>query len=215
MFKVFISHSRYDKEYCGAFESACNRVGLASFRSEFESVEKPPWKTIKGEIGKSRALFVLIGKELRNRQRRRRRDSIKYTNWLFTQNWISYEIGVASQRGKDVWVLSDSADINFPIPYLNNYYLWEGHLENPDQRQICSILKAYAESKGVKFDKTVKFTCPNPECRVSYNIPQVFPKGFRIRCPSCLRILEFSDGWLLNKNYPIQDHVRIIEEKTK
>ena len=153
-----------------------------------------------------------LGKELRNRQRRRRRDSIKYTNWLFTQNWISYEIGVASQRAKDVWVLSDSADINFPIPYLNNYYLWEGHLENPDQRQICRS-KAYAESKGVKFDKTVKFAQILNVESVTISL-KFFQKDSEINA-SCLRILEFSDGWLLNKNYPIQDHVRIIEEKTK
>ena len=66
MFKVFISHSRHDKEYCNAFDSACTRVGLKSFRSEFENIERPPWKTIKNEINKSSALFLLLGKNLEN-----------------------------------------------------------------------------------------------------------------------------------------------------
>jgi hypothetical protein len=215
MFKAFISHSRHDKDFCNAFDNACASVGLARFRSEFEDIEKPAWKTINREIKKSNALFVLIGEQLRKRQSNSLINNPKYTDWLFTQNWISYEIGFASQRRIDVWVVSDSPDINFPVIYLNNYYLWEGNLEKPEQRDICQILKAYSESRGIKFDNSVKFTCPNPECKASYNIPQVFPKGYRIRCPTCLRILEFSDGWLLSKNYPFQDHVRIIEEKNK
>jgi len=40
MVQVFISHSKYDKEFCGRFDSACARVGLESFRSEFEDIEK-------------------------------------------------------------------------------------------------------------------------------------------------------------------------------
>jgi hypothetical protein len=214
MFKVFISHSRHDKGYCDAFDSACSRVGLQSFRSEFEDIEKPAGKTIKNKINKSSAVFLLLGKKLRERQNTVL-DNPKHADWLFTQNWIAFEIGIAAHKGIDIWVLSDSTDINFPVPYLNYYYLWEGDLKKPEQRHIYQILKAYKESRGPKFDDPVEFTCPNPECKSNYNIPQPFSKGFRIRCPSCLKILEFSEGWLLNKNYPFQDHVRIIEEKTK
>lgn len=198
MFQAFISHSKYDKDFCNAFDNACASVGLERFRSEFEEIEKPSWKTINREIKKSNVLFVLIGEELRNRQRNCLIDNPEYTDWLFTQNWISYEIGVASQRHIDVWVVSDSAEINFPVIYLNSYYLWEGHLEKPEQRHICSFLRSYKESRGLWFDKSMKFTCSNSECKVSYNIPQPLPKGFRIRCPSCLKINEFENGWLLN-----------------
>lgn len=44
-------------------------------------------------------------------------------NWKHTQNWIAYEIGIASERLKDVWVLCDDVEINFPVPCLNNYAL--------------------------------------------------------------------------------------------
>jgi len=168
MFKVFISHSRHDKEYCNAFDSACTRVGLKSFRSEFENIERPPWKTIKNEINKSSALFLLLGKKLRERQRSVLVDTPEYTDWLFTQNWIAYEIGVASQRGIDIWVLSDSVDINSPVLYLNNYYLWEGDLEKPEQREILKILQGYSEYRRLKFDKKTSFTCQNPECKATY-----------------------------------------------
>lgn len=197
MFKVFISHSRHDVEYCNAFDSACARVGLRSFRSEFENIEKPPWMTIKSEINKSNALFLLLGKKLRERQRNVLVDTPGYTDWLFTQNWISFEIGVAAQKGIDIWVLSDSADINFPVLYLNNYYLWEGDLTNPNERELLRILKTYSEYRRVNFDKKAAFTCQNPLCRATYNIHQQFARGAQIKCPSCLKRNEFPEGWLL------------------
>ena len=213
-FKAFISHSQYDRDFCNAYDNACDSVGLKRLRSEFAEIEKPSWKTINREIQKCNVLFLLIGEQLRKRQRQRV-SSPKYTDWLFTQNWISYERGVASQNNTDIWVVSDSPDINFPVNYLNYYYLWEGHLEKPEQRQICSYLKAYKESIRIRFDNSVKFTCPNPNCRASYSIPQAFSKGAKIRCPSCLKILEFSEGWLLTKDKRFQENVRVIEENMK
>jgi hypothetical protein len=197
VFQIFISHSKYDKEFCNAFDSACASVGLKRFRSEFENIEKPAWKTIKKEIKKSNALFLLVGKELTNRQRRCLVDSPEYTDWLFTQNWISYEIGVASQKGIDVWVLCDSLDINFPVPYLNNYHVWGVHLEDPNQRNfILNVLKAYQSARRVEFDERFSFSCPN--CGATYNL--FFPpaKEFKLRCPTCFKTQNFPDGWLLD-----------------
>jgi hypothetical protein len=83
------------------------------------------------------------------------------------------------------------------VLYLNNYYLWEGDLEKPEQREILNVLKCYSEYRRLKFDKKTSFTCQNPECRATYNIHQALPKGYKIRCPSCLRITNFPEGWLL------------------
>lgn len=197
MFQVFISHSKYDKEFCNYFDSACASVGLKRFRSEFENIEKPAWKTIKKEIGKSNALFLLVGKELARRQRSCLIDNPEYTDWLFTQNWIAYEVGIASQKSIDVWVLCDSLDINFPVPYLNNYYPWGIHLEDVNQRGfILSILEAYQSWGNIKFDKKLRYTCPN--CGTSYNLFSPLAKGFKMRCPTCLKTQTFSDGWLLD-----------------
>jgi len=35
------------------------------------------------------------------------------------------------------------------------------------------------------------------DCEATYNIHQALPKGFKIRCPSCLKITDFPAGWLL------------------
>lgn len=101
MGKVFVSHNKYDEDFCNRFDLACASVGLERFRSEFEDIEKPAWKTINDEINHSNALFLLVGKELVNRQTV---TAVSYNtdSWIFTQNWISYEIGVASAQKKDV-----------------------------------------------------------------------------------------------------------------
>jgi ribosomal protein S27E len=197
MFQVFISHSKYDEEFCNAFDSACASVGLKRFRSEFENIEKPAWKTIKGEIKKSNALFLLVGKELAKRQSSCLVNSPENTDWLFTQNWISYEIGVASQRGIDVWVLCDPIDINFPVPYLNCYDPWGIHLKHPESRNfILTILNAYQNARRVEFDKRFIFKCA--DCGAAYNIFSRLEKEFKLRCPTCLKMQTFPNGWLLD-----------------
>ena len=197
MFQLFISHSKYDKEFCNKFDSACASVGLKRFRSEFESIEKPAWKTIRREIRKSEALFLLVGKELAKRQRSCLIDNPEYTDWLFTQNWIAYEIGVASQKGIDVWVLCDSIDINFPVPYLTIYHPWGVQLEDSDKRSfILWLLGAYQSGRRLEFGKKMSYNCP--DCGASYNIFFRMEKDTKIRCPTCLKLQTYSDGWLLD-----------------
>jgi hypothetical protein len=48
--QVFMSHTKLDGECCDRFDSAAARVGLKVFRSEFETIQSPAWKTIKDEI---------------------------------------------------------------------------------------------------------------------------------------------------------------------
>jgi hypothetical protein len=169
--QIFVSHSKYDKEFCNSFDSACAHVGLARFRSEFENIEKPAWKTINREIRKSNALFLLVGKELVKRQSICHNDNSTSSNWYFTQNWISYEIGVASQLRKDVWVLCDSLPINFPVPYLNNYAVSGINLTNPDDRRFFySLLESYKNGGLFGLHKKLCYSCANPDCRTSYNL---------------------------------------------
>lgn len=115
MSQVFVSHTKRDEKFCDEFDRVCAGVGIKRFRSEFETIPPPPWKTIKKAIDKSVALFFLVGKELVNSQ-----DSDD-PQWRYTQNWIAYEIGLACERGIDVWAICDDVLINFPMPYINNY----------------------------------------------------------------------------------------------
>lgn len=69
-----MSHTRSDKEFCSLFDTACARVGMRAFRSEFERILPPAWKTIRHQIINSSALFLLVGKELVNMQEKSLQD---------------------------------------------------------------------------------------------------------------------------------------------
>ncbi len=99
--------------YCNSFDSACARAGLQSFRSEFENIETPTWKTIKRELNQPSALFLFIGKKFTEIQRSLTVNTPEYASWALTQNWIACEIGVAAQTGIEVWVLCEDPDIYF------------------------------------------------------------------------------------------------------
>jgi hypothetical protein len=193
--KVFMSHSRRDKNYCDSFEKACRDAGLEVFRSEFENIEKPPWKTLKREISQSPVLFLLIGKEFTKIQKNLKIDTPEYHKWMATQNWIAYEIGVSAQKGIEVWVICEDGDIYFPVPYFTNIYFWEGKLADP---YLVNFLEIYSKNNYVLFDKRMRYTCSNSNCRITYNIIQPLAKGAKLKCPSCLKIMEFPEGFNLN-----------------
>jgi hypothetical protein len=195
--QVFISHSKRDKKYCLSFANACTSVGLDPFVYEFEDIKPPHWKTLQREISKSAVLFLLIGKEFNEIQK-----SLPPDVWRFTQNWIAYEIGVAAQKGIEVWVLCENTDINFPVPYFTNLYFWEG---NPDeQKELFFFLETYSQDKYFKFGEKMRHKCTNRNCRITYNIIQRLEKDVKIKCPSCLEINEFPEGFNVNTKQDIR-----------
>jgi hypothetical protein len=216
--KIFVSHSKYDKEFCDRFDSACAHVGLARFRSEFENIEKPAWKTINREIRKSNALFLLVGKELVKRQGACNTVNSTSSDWVFTQNWISYEVGVASQLRRDVWVLSESSLINFPVPYLNNYAFSSINLTKSDDRGFFySILRCYKDEGIFSLHRELQYSCTNPHCGASYNLWTPLENGAEIVCPTCLTIQSFPDGRFLERGVtfpaPIISKIKRIVRK--
>ncbi len=188
--KVFESHTKLDSEFCDVFDRACARVGIDAFRSEYESIELPAWQTIRNELRQSKALFLLVGKSLIDAQKTHSSD------WEYTQNWISYEIGIASQLGIDVWVLCDEVKINFPVPYLNNYVPYTIRKEE-NFKKFVSVLQDYANGKKYGLDSTDAVTCPWEECSISYNFDATVPKGGKIVCPCCLKPMVFHKGHLI------------------
>jgi len=178
--KVFESHTKLDSEFCDVFDRACARVGIDAFRSEYESIEPPAWQTIRNELRQSKALFLLVGKSLVDAQ------TTHSSDWEYTQNWISYEIGIACQLGIDVWVLCDGVNINFAVPYLNNYipYSIRGKENFPI---FVGMLQDYASGKKFGLNDIDKITCPYEDCSISYNLHAEVPKGEKIICPCCLR----------------------------
>ena len=80
--QVFVSHTKRDVNFCDAFDRVCARVGIKAFRSEFETIRVPAWKTIKKAINDSIALFFLVGKKLVEAQAQHWHDP----QWKYTQN---------------------------------------------------------------------------------------------------------------------------------
>jgi len=187
---VFLSHTKLDSAFCDRFDNICANVGIRRFRSEFAYIEKPSWRTIKEQLGKSRALFLLVGKQLVEQQA-----SPYNPDWRFTQNWISYEVGIAHQRNIDVWVVCDSVGINFPVPYFNNYK--PDGLEPPDAMEYMEfILGCYQRGQRFSFranQESLGIHCPT--CAIGFNLHSALQSGQVIICPQCLHEIEFLESF--------------------
>lgn len=182
---IFVSHTQKDVEFLDIFDRVCARVGIAAFRSEFENIKLPAWSTIKEAINKSKALFLLVGKKLVECQ------SYHESSWEFTQNWIAFEIGVACHKGIDVWVICDDVEMNFPVPYLNNYL--PVSIRHKDAFDfLIQSLKNYNSGIISNFpDPENVIECIYNDCKAKYNFPVDVSSGYTITCPQCLRKLEF------------------------
>jgi hypothetical protein len=181
-YQVFVSHTHKDKITCDKLDSIASRVGIRVFRSEYEHIPTPAWETIRVEMKLSKAMFLLVGPKLVEEQMKDSKE------WKFTQNWIAYEVGLACALGKDVWVVCDDVEINFPVPYFNNY-IADGLKASPDNL-LRKILKDYAEKKKFQFkeESDNAVCCPNGDCGAKFNYFEGTPKEeTHIVCPGCLR----------------------------
>jgi hypothetical protein len=191
-YQIFISHTKDDVGFCDQFDRAVARVGIKAFRSEFETIKTPQWKSIREAMDKSIAMFLLVGKELVAHQ------SNPTTDWKYTQNWIAYETGLACEKGIDVWVLcDDGVEINLPVPYFNNYGIF-GIASKRNFEFIKSVLDLY--NSGDTLTEPIKgkyIHCPHKECGIHFNLHSQLPEGKIIKCPQCLRDMEFKKGFHL------------------
>lgn len=203
-YQVFMSHTKQDKDFCDKFDIACARVGIKAYRSEFEELETPAWKSIKAEISKSSALFLLVGEKLVEFQNASLLDTKLRREWSHTQNWIAYEVGLACRQDIDVWVICDNIEINFPVPYFNNYAL--GLAEGASQIGFLrQTLDRYARGGNYPIGATfyhegrgtAVVECPHENCQIEFNLHSVIEKGGKIVCPQCLKRIELPQGHLL------------------
>ena len=194
--RVFVSHTKRDKDFCNRFDVAIARVGLRAFRSEFESIESPAWETIKEQVRNSCAMFLLVGKRLVEAQRSSKLRHV----WRYTQNWIAFEVGLACQRNIDVWVVCDNIEINFPVPYLNNYSIYG--LSGKKLEFMIDVLRNYKEGHNFPLGYNKRnVSCPYSNCGAQYNLHSSVGKGKTVICPTCLRSIKFENGWLTNSQH--------------
>jgi len=193
--QVFVSHTQRDEKFLDDFDRICARVsGIGAFRSEFESIVPPAWRTIKEQMRKSRAMFLLVGRELVASQASLHASE----QWKYTQNWIAYEVGLACQLGIDVWVVCDEGvKINFPVPYFNNYLPSSLGLGKSFD-YMRDILEDY--SRGINFKlgsiDAHRAHCCYDDCRIEFNLHIGLEPGAELVCPQCLRLNVFPEGFL-------------------
>ncbi|MBA7659498.1 hypothetical protein ES703_67479 [subsurface metagenome] len=198
--QIFMSHTKEDKSLCDRFDVACARVGIKCYRSEFERIKTPAWRDIKGEISKSSALFLLVGEKLAELQKLSQDNTKRKIEWSHTQNWIAFEVGLACLKNIDVWVICDSVEINFPVPYFNNYAAFGLCSKENEIGFARYVLGSYRDRKTFplgKMDRKVK--CQNKNCAIEFNFHSVLSPNGKVVCPQCLGRITFKDGWLLLK----------------
>lgn len=188
--QVFVSHTQKDESFCDRFDTACARAGMKSFRSEFETIKPPPWRDIRDAMKKSCAMFLLVGKNLVKKQKSHGLE------WEYTQNWIAYEVGLACERGIDVWVICDAVKINFPVPYFNNYHIHG--LRTKSQIDFMKwVLESYDRGGSFPFPYNNRgVSCPHEECAIEFNLHSVLDPNEEFVCPHCLKTMFFETGWL-------------------
>lgn len=118
MANVFISHSRRDPDIRDAFLKLFGLSPVNAICKEYDIYRTPPWIEIRTDIQKSKALFLLLGLNLLPKEP------------PYTANWVTYELSVARELHKDIWVFEElSRLVDFPIPSLDarqcHYMLYE------------------------------------------------------------------------------------------
>lgn len=170
--QIFISHSRFDTDILIPFDEIFAGTNVRRIRVEFESYELPPWIFIRDSILRSSAVFLLLGPNVNQSP--------------YTQNWISYEVGLACGLNKPVWVFERiDQPINFPIPFLNHYMLY-----NPDIPEhsdyIRNIINGYLALLPTHPMGT-PIECGTSNCGIRFNLHTLVERFY---CPSCRGDLE-------------------------
>lgn len=137
MTSIFLSHSQHDYNVVNIFRSAFDGSDVHPILMEYEKFSNPPWFAIKNNIENSRALFVLLS------------NNLKISD--YTQNWVSYEVGIADEANKEIWVFEDvNNQVIFPIPKVNHYVLY-----NAANQDSLNYLRTIIRSYALNYDAAV------------------------------------------------------------
>lgn len=135
--RIFISHSKEDRQLIEAISQVFVRTGLSMITEYFENLGAPAADQIKQDIANSKAVVVLLGPGVEKKGH--------------TMSWVAWEVGVASQAGKDIWVLEDmNSPSSVSLPNLTDYVVWNSEDEN-QLRELRDIMKdEFGSSQGGK-----------------------------------------------------------------
>lgn len=145
----------------------------------------PNWMWIRNEIKKSKALFLILTKNITKRE--------------YTQNWVAFEIGVAAACDPPVPVfVFKEQKVDFPVPYVNHYF--HQPRSNTDHllkggfslMVLESLMYAFQElvldgvikGKDSFIEKELSSTCSN--CHLEF---QHWSMEEKFECPCCKSII--------------------------
>lgn len=190
--QIFISHSHKDEQIVQYFVDKFDDTGVKPVRMEFEKWSrkgKPNWLWIRDEIKESKALFLLLSKNIIEKQQ--------------TQNWVSFEIGVASMCVAPVPVfVFEEERVQFPIPYLSHYF------DQSFSRKTNLFTKNFSETLlnvfvHVFYESFIDVIIKDPNIGLSENETVGCSKCLlrfhywgekeRINCPCCSAYIKISD----------------------
>jgi hypothetical protein len=184
MVRIFVSHSKLDKDIV-AFFTAAFATSKKNVKADFMEFENLQYKYAGAEISRriknpdTRAVFVLLGPHVKEA--------------LHTENWITFEVGVASGAGKDIWVFEPVRDkVEYPIPFLNHYVQFEpvyephipGHLDFVREKIDAYGTFPFRKEALLRRNQMI-ISCPH--CRALYFLhmtPVEFP------CPCCRKQVD-------------------------
>lgn len=131
MENVFISHSAKDTELVRTADMYLKQVNINPIFAEYSEGAYPPYRKIDELMSRSIAVYLFLTQNI--------------VSSVYTQNWVAYEVGLAHGLNKPVFVFESSMyPVAFPVPYLNNYILYEEGA-TPDWNQILTIAKQHAD----------------------------------------------------------------------
>lgn len=177
---VFISHSKDDTNV-DFFHKVFSGIKTEAIWMEYEIIIPPPWDTIRTNVNKSDAVFVLLSNPLLNQ--------------LHTNNWVSFETGLAANcrkptltpaflqsLGLDVYVFEPiDATIDFPVPYCTYYMRYSKTTE--ELRFLQEMIEA-----APLHDKGESVKCPYNNCGVEF---KMLIDIEQFVCPACRRSIVF------------------------
>jgi len=163
---IFLIHSSLDTQRPNFLDKAVGKTNMLLDEAEWFEMYGPAWSVLREKIRVCKAVFVLKGPNI--------------ATSLYTSNWVSWEIGVAAERKKDVWVFESLLDpIFMPIAYLTDYVVYDP--EDYDHIAFIGILsQLYA--LGEPRPTGIPTFCPF--CSINYNIHTLLHSW---NCPSCQR----------------------------
>jgi len=183
---VFVSHSKEDKKEINFFTNIAARAGFRVYLMEWEDLEgKYPSERIRDIIKSNwienvKMVIVLLGENV-----------IDPPSPVYTQNWITFEVGAAADSRKPVWVLENKdCQINYPIPFVSDYYQYE--LDNVnDLCRIGNIIN-YQMTNPIGSNqeyKKVTVKCPYEKCNAEFRLWNRYHN--QISCPVCRQLISW------------------------